>query len=141
MNNIVLRTIVNLISRLLLYLSIYLLWRGHNAPGGGFIGGIIAAIGFVFYAIIYGPGKTRERIKLPPMYYIGGGLFFSALSTVISVFTGRQPLTGLWIDIPLPVIEDIHLGTPFLFDMGVYLVVFGMITAIIINIMEVLRWN
>ncbi len=124
------------INRLLIVLAIYLLWRGHNEPGGGFIAGIMAAIGYVFYAIIFGTEAARKKMILSPFSFIGIGLLTSVTSAFLPLLAGKAPLTGLWTEI-----GGIVLGTPLLFDVGVFLVVFGVINAIVLTIMEVLEWN
>ena len=61
MNSLILNTATRFLVALMLVFSIYLLWRGHNEPGGGFVGGLIAAIGFALYAIAYGPAAVPSR--------------------------------------------------------------------------------
>ena len=136
MKNVLLEQTVTFVKYLLLVLAVYLLWRGHNEPGGGFIAGIMASIGHVFYAIVYGSKVTRRKMIASPYTFIGMGLLTSVCSAFIPMFQNKAPLTGLWVEI-----GGVAMGTPLLFDIGVFMVVFGMITAIILTIIEVLEWN
>lgn len=141
LRNIILENIVNLFMKVMFFFSIYLLLRGHNNPGGGFIAGIIASTGFIFYAIIFGTESLQTIIKLKPQTFIGIGLMLVLIAAVLPTFFSMEMLTGIWIKTKLPVLGTLHLGTPLLFDTGVYGVVVGVILTIIISIMEVLKWN
>ena len=66
MKSIILIAGTRLLVALLLVFSVYMLWRGHNEPGGGFIGGLIGATGFVLYAIACGAHATREALRVRP---------------------------------------------------------------------------
>jgi multicomponent Na+:H+ antiporter subunit B len=141
LRNIILEKIVSLFMKVMQIFSIYLLLRGHNNPGGGFIGGIIASTGFIFYAIIFGTGSLQKIIKIKPQTFIGIGLFLVLIAALLPAFFSTEILTGLWIETRLPVIGTLHAGTPLIFDTGVYGVVIGVILTIVISIMEVLKWN
>ena len=80
MNTIVLRTASNYLLPLLLLFSIFILLRGHNLPGGGFIGGLIAAIAFVLHAFANGLNRTKKLIKVHPGFIMPFGLAVSFLS-------------------------------------------------------------
>lgn len=102
-----------------LALSVFVLLRGHNEPGGGFIGGLIAALGFVFHALALGPAATRRTLRLDPLAWGGIGLLLAAGSGLPALLLHAEPLlTHQWLD-GLPV------GTAIPFDVGVYLVVLG----------------
>jgi len=141
MRNIILEKVVQLFLKVMLIYSIYLLMRGHNNPGGGFIAGIIASTGFIFYAMIYGTEKIRTIMVFSSQQWIGFGLILIFISAIIPLMFGKEILTGLWINLENSAFGSIHLGTPLLFDTGVYLGVTGVILAITISIMEVLKWN
>jgi multisubunit Na+/H+ antiporter MnhB subunit len=136
MRNIVLERIVNLFLYVMVGFAIFLLFRGHNRPGGGFIGGIIAAAGFLLYGIVFGSEKVLEKIRVNPRYIIGSGLLIAFLAGIIPMTFGKPPLTAMWT---FP--AGIPLGTPLLFDVGVFVLVVGMIVSIFTNIMDVLKWN
>jgi multisubunit Na+/H+ antiporter MnhB subunit len=136
MRNIVLERIVSLFLYVMVGFAIFLLFRGHNRPGGGFIGGIIAAAGFLLYGIVFGSEKVLEKIRVNPRYIMGSGLLIAFLAATIPMILGKPPLTAMWV---FP--AGIPLGTPLLFDVGVFVLVLGMIVSIFTNIMDVLKWN
>ena len=105
--------------------AIIALLRGHNYPGGGFIGGLLAALGIVFSGFAYNSKKARENLKVQPEVYIALGLMTSFLSLLPSILTKTTLMTGIWMEIPIPIIGDLKLGTPFLFDIGVFFTVIG----------------
>lgn len=141
LRNIILEKIVTLFMKVMMAFSLYLLIRGHNNPGGGFIAGIIASTGFIFFSIIHGTKEIQKIIKFKPQTFIGIGLLLVLFSAMLPVFFAREVQTGLWIHSNLPVLGPLHLGTPLIFDTGVYFVVIGVILTIVISIMEVLKWN
>ncbi|NLG23577.1 MAG: Na+/H+ antiporter subunit A [Actinomycetales bacterium] len=111
--------------------SVYLLFSGHNAPGGGFAAGLVAGLALT---LRYLAGRGYElRVALPvmPGLLLGGGLFIAAASAILPMFFGEPPLRTWIVDIPLPVIGDVHLVTSLLFDVGVYLVVVGLMLDIL----------
>lgn len=136
MKNIVLERIVSLFLYVMVGFALFLLFRGHSRPGGGFIGGIIAAAGFLLYGIVFGSEKVLEKIKVDPRYILGTGLLVAFLAAISPMMMGKPPLTGMWITL-----AGIPLGTPLLFDIGVFILVVGMIVSIFTNIMDVLKWN
>lgn len=105
---------------LMLAASLLLLWRGHNLPGGGFIGGLVAACGLILLVLTYGHGQIRRVLPLAPAQLIGIGLGCAAGAGILGLMTGSAFLTGLWT---FP--GGLPLGTPLLFDIGVFLTVFG----------------
>ncbi len=119
---------------LLLLFSIFLLLRGHNEPGGGFVGGLVAAAAFALYALAYDVDSTYAILKVRPRNLIGIGVLMAAFSGVISLLVGKPFLTALWLKQPLPVLGKV--GTPLLFDVGVYFVVLGVTLMIIFALAE-----
>ena len=135
MNSLILRTSTNYVLPLLLIFSVFILLRGHNLPGGGFVGGLIAAVAFVLQMFAQGLEKTREMLVFHPGYFLPFGLSLALISGFAPVFlTGEPFMTGLWFENPLPVIGKV--GSSLLFDLGVYLVVFGVALTIIFAISE-----
>ncbi len=135
MNSLILKTATRFLFGLLLIFSVFLFLRGHNEPGGGFIGGLIGATAFVLFAVAYGPEKAKEIIRLKPRVMMGLGLLFALGSGVISIVLGTPFLTGGWI-FPTIFGTELHLGTPLIFDIGVYLVVVGFTLAVIFSLEE-----
>ena len=132
--SIILTTASRYLLPLLLLFSFFLLLRGHNEPGGGFIGGLVAAAAFALYAIAVDVQSTRQILKVQPRVLIGTGVLLSVASGLMAVLAGQPFLTALWLKEPLPVLGKI--GTPLLFDIGVYLLVLGVTLMIIFALAE-----
>jgi multicomponent Na+:H+ antiporter subunit B len=141
MRNSILENVVRLFLWVTILLSVYLLIRGHNSPGGGFIGGIIASTGFIFYSLVYGSAKIKTLLRFSPIKWMGFGLLLAFISAVVPLFFSKEVLTALWLHAELPLLGKVHLGTPLLFDAGIFLTVNGVILTIVISIMEELKWN
>lgn len=119
-----------------LLLSLIILYRGHNQPGGGFIGGLVAASSFILYTVAYGVEAAEQRLRLRPQSFIVAGLLIALGSTLSSVLQNLPLMTGLWLHLELPLIGKQHFGTPQLFDLGVYLAVFGVMMTIVFTLSE-----
>ncbi|MBE0485025.1 Na+/H+ antiporter subunit B [Marinobacter sp.] len=135
-NTMILHTAALLIMPLQLMFSIFLLLRGHDEPGGGFIGGLVAAGAFVLYAFAFGAEATRRILRVGPRDLLGAGLLLGLASTLPALFSGQPMLTAHWWDLPLPGGDYLKLSTPLIFDIGVYLAVLGTITSFVIGLME-----
>lgn len=134
MKSLILSTATRYLLPLLLLFSIFLLLRGHNEPGGGFAGGLVAAAAFALYAIAFSVEEAKAVLKVPPRMLLALGLMISLTSALIPAFVGKPLMTGLWSERILPVIGKI--GTPLIFDIGVYLAVIGVILLIILSLAE-----
>src|SRR5690606_34785997 len=135
MNTIILKTASNYLLPLLLLFSIFMLLRGHYLPGGGFVGGLIAAVAFVLHMFAHGLEQTRSLLVIHPGYILPFGLSLALLSGFAPVFfTGEPFMTGVWMNNAIPVIGKV--GSALFFDLGVYLVVFGVCLTIIFTISE-----
>ena len=134
MTSLILSTATRYLMPLLLLFSIFLLLRGHNEPGGGFVGGLTAAAAFALFAIAEGVAPARRMLYLHPRTVLGIGLFLAASAGLLSMTIGLPYMTGLWSSLELPAIGK--LGTPLLFDVGVYLVVLGMVLMIVFELAE-----
>jgi multicomponent Na+:H+ antiporter subunit B len=119
-----------------LILSLLVFYRGHNEPGGGFIGGLMAAAGFIFYAMAFDTAEAEKKLRVSPLILMVAGLSFAFISTLPSLLSGNPFFTGEWISLSIPLLGKLKLGTPLLFDLGVYLTVWGVIVTIIFNVME-----
>lgn len=135
MNTLIFRTVAPFLTALMILFSVFVLLRGHNEPGGGFIGGLIAASAFAIYGIAYGVAAVRRAIRFHPMAIAGFGLLLSTISGLISVLLGVPFMTGLWIYPHLFGVE-VPLSSVMSFDIGVYLVVVGAITSIALALEE-----
>lgn len=133
-DSIILSTAVKYLIPLLLVFSFFLLLRGHNEPGGGFVGGLIAAAAYALYTIANGVENAKQFLRIEPLFLIALGLLIALVSGLISLFAGEIFMTGLWMKNEIPVIGKI--GTPILFDVGVYFLVLGIVTKIIFPLAE-----
>lgn len=125
MMSLILSTATRYLLPLMLLFSVFLLLRGHNNPGGGFIAGLVAAAAFSLYAIANDVRAARALVRARPQTLLGAGLLLALLSGLFSLFAGRDFMTGVWGEIHLPLVGEVALGTPLFFDIGVYLVVIG----------------
>ncbi len=132
-NSIILNAATRLLTALLLVFSVYMLLRGHNLPGGGFIGGLIGSTGFILYAIAQGAQATREALKHEPQNIAMVGLGIALAAGVYPVFFGDAFFTGQWWFIGDFASGDyIPISSVLFFDIGVYLVVFGAILTLVL---------
>jgi multicomponent Na+:H+ antiporter subunit B len=121
---------------LLMLFSIFLLFRGHNEPGGGFAGGLVLAAAIALYAIANGARQTRRLLRFDPFVLMGIGLLFAAASGLPALVQGQPFLQGQWITVPLPVFGYVKVGSPLLFDLGVYFVVMSVSQTILLTLAE-----
>lgn len=135
MRTVIFRSIAPYLTSLMVLFSIFVLLRGHNEPGGGFIGGLIAASALAIYGIACGVAPVRRAIYFHPMAIAAFGLFMSAMAGVLSMFAGVPYMSGLWIYPHLFGVE-VALSSVLVFDVGVYLVVVGAIGSIALALEE-----
>jgi multicomponent Na+:H+ antiporter subunit B len=128
MKTLIIQMVITLLMPLFFLFSLYLLFRGHNYPGGGFIGGLIASIAFVFHAMVYDSRVTIRVFRLNPIRLIAIGLAIALFSGFVALGFGEPFSTSIWADFYLPLIGK--PGTPVLFDIGVYILVIGIVLKI-----------
>ncbi|WP_114394351.1 Na+/H+ antiporter subunit B [Oleisolibacter albus] len=142
MNSLILQTATRLLLGLMILFSVFILWRGHNQPGGGFIGGLIVAVAFALHALAYGVRAMRKLLVLDPRTILAAGLALSILAGFVAALGpgglfANPYLEGRWFVTYTPAGEkSFAIGTPVLFDIGVYLVVIGGILAMVQGLME-----
>jgi multicomponent Na+:H+ antiporter subunit B len=134
MNTMILRVAVQVMFPLLLVASLLSLFRGHNEPGGGFIGGLVAASAFLLVTLSGGVEAGQRRLGFDPLNLIGAGLTLALVAAVIPVPFGYTFFEALWADFQIPIIGK--PGTPVLFDLGVYFVVIGVVCKIVFSIAD-----
>ncbi len=133
-DSLFLKVSLTLASPILLILSLIIFWRGHHLPGGGFIGGLVASCAFVLkeFAETRRVGLRLGRLEAKPHSVILIGLAIAAANAFIGAPLGADFLKGVWFTVP--VIGKI--GTPVIFDFGVYLVVIGMVTSVLLPLIQ-----
>jgi multicomponent Na+:H+ antiporter subunit A len=119
---------------LMLVFSVFLLVRGHNEPGGGFVGGLVAATAFALVLLASGVDQARRLLRWDPVAFVGLGLLVALVSGLPPLLSGAPFQEGRWLKTPLPVIGK--LGSPVVFDVGVYLVVLGITLTILFALAE-----
>jgi multicomponent Na+:H+ antiporter subunit B len=111
--------------------AVYLLLRGHNLPGGGFIGGLAAAISFILLSLALGVESLHRVMRVDPVLVAVGGLGIATLTGAAPLLFGHPFLEHFNFHIPVPFLGELHAGTPLLFDVGVFFVVVGVTCKII----------
>ena len=134
MKSLISKAVVKVLIPLFLFFSFYMLFRGHNEPGGGFIGGLIGTIVFTLYGMVYGPESRNKLLSFDPLRFIYVGLLLIIVSAVAGLFAGTSFMGALWADLYLPFFGK--PGTPILFDIGIYLVVMGVVLKIAFAMLE-----
>ena len=125
--SILLEVVVRLIFHGLIILSIYLLLTGHNTPGGGFAGGLVAGLALVARYLAGGRHELGATVPLDAGRILGAGLALAVSMAFIPMLFGQSALASAWVDLDLGILGTLPLVTSTLFDVGVYLVVFGLI--------------
>ena len=137
MTSSILQTAARLLMPLLLLFAVFLLLRGHNQPGGGFVGGLVVAASFVLYSIAYGVAAARRALLVRPSTLLGVGLLVALLSGLPGIAVGQAFMTALWTRVAIGS-TTLDLGTPLLFDVGVFLAVIGVVSTIVFTLAEVI---
>lgn len=136
MTSIILQTATRFLLPLLVLYSVFLLWEGHHRPGGGFVGGLIVAAAVGLCALAFDVPTARRVLPLSPPSLMGLGLLAAASSGIWGMIQQKPFLTGIWGRLSLPGVGSLELGTPMLFDLGVYLVVVGVVSMILLALAE-----
>ena len=129
MNTLIFRTIAPVLVVIMLVFSVFVTLRGHNEPGGGFIGGLIAASAIAIYGMALGPQATRRAMRVDPLAVAGFGVVLAACAGLLSLPFDLPFLTGLWTQV-----FGADISTPMIFDIGVYFVVLGTISAVALGL-------
>jgi multicomponent K+:H+ antiporter subunit A len=108
-----------------LLVSIYIFLRGHNAPGGGFIAGLVTSVAVVMQYMANGFTRTQARLRLDFARVAGLGLLVAGATGIGAFWFGRPYLTSAHGHPTLPVLGELPLATAAFFDLGVYLAVVG----------------
>ena len=130
MNSLILRTATRVLMPLLLLFALFLLLRGHNEPGGGFVAGLVVAGAFALHSIAFGVPASRRALVVHPSTLLGAGLLVALLSALPAVFLVEPFLTAQWVTF------GFTFGTPLVFDIGVFLVVIGVVLTMTFTLAE-----
>jgi multisubunit Na+/H+ antiporter MnhC subunit len=130
MTSLILRTATRVLMPLLLLFGVFLLLRGHNAPGGGFAGGLIVAAAYALHSFAFGGAAARRALLVDPSRLIGAGLLLALGCGALPILDGREFLTTLWLN------PRLGIGTALLFDLGVFLVVIGVALTMTFTLLE-----
>lgn len=125
--SLVLEATTRLVFPTLIVLSLYFFFAGHNAPGGGFAGGLVMGLALVLRYLAGGRYELGEALPVEAGTILGAGLLLSAGTATASLFLGAPALSSAVIDLTLPIFGDVHLVTALFFDAGIYLIVVGLV--------------
>lgn len=106
--------------------SLFFLFSGHNAPGGGFAGGLLAGIALALRYLAGGRFELGAALPVLPAHLMGGGLIIAAVTVIFPVFYGGLPMQTVMFDFSLPWFGSVHFATALVFDVGIYLAVLGL---------------
>ena len=124
-------TVLEVVTRLLfptmIVVSLWLLLIGHNNPGGGFSGGVVAGLAFVLRYLAGGRYELAEAIPIPAGRVLGTGLFVAAGGALMPLLYGNSVLQSTPLTIDVGVLGDIHFTTAMILDVGVYILVVGLV--------------
>ena len=134
--SLILATATRLVLPLLLLFSAFILIRGHDDPGGGFAGGLVAAIGFTLIVISEDVATARRALRVSTRSLIGVGLLLAMASGIAGMVLADAFLQAVFFDLPLLAGGRIELSTVFFFDIGVYLTVIGVTLTIVFTLAE-----
>ncbi len=135
MSSIILRTATRYMFPPLLVFSVYVLLRGHHYPGGGFVGGLFAGSAFTLFALANNVATARKLLRVDPRDLTAVGLAIALCSGFPALLAGQPFLTGIWWDLHL-MGRELHIGTPAIFDIGVYFVVLGVLLTLVFGLGE-----
>ncbi|WP_257350504.1 Na(+)/H(+) antiporter subunit B [Pseudalkalibacillus decolorationis] len=133
-NDIILKTTSAIIVFVILAFSVNLLLAGHNAPGGGFIGGLMASGGFLLLYISFGLKTMGRVLRVNFRYFIGAGLLIAFFTGAGSFLFGQPFLSHTYGYFDVPLLGKTELATAMLFDLGVYITVIGVTMTIMLSI-------
>jgi len=136
MPELYLRLLNRILTPVLLLLALFLLVRGHNLPGGGFIAGLMAAAAFELQILSRGQRRVRRAIGPYLNSGIGLGLAVAICSGILGLLDGHF-FKGKWFDLNLPLLGHLEFGSPILFDLGVFLVVVSFATSYLLGLSQV----
>lgn len=141
MNTTLLQLAARVIRVMMLVVSVLVLFQGHNEPGGGFIGGLLAGGGIVIYVIAFHSHQLLSKTlrTIAPLRVVG--LILVLVSGSLGIILGDSFLHAQWFELDIPLLGTLAVSTPLLFDIGVYLTVIGVMVMVILLLMEDRKWR
>ncbi|MFO7303477.1 MAG: Na+/H+ antiporter subunit B [Acidobacteriota bacterium] len=127
MSPLILRTATRVLMPLMVLFALFMLVRGHNDPGGGFVGGLVVSAAYALLAFTSGVAEARRALIVDPERLLGVGLLVALFTGLSSALAGEPFLTALWWG---------GLGSPLFFDIGVFLVVIGVVLTMTFTLAE-----
>ena len=127
----ILEVITRLLFHAVVLFSVYLLFSGHNAPGGGFAGGLVVGLALVLRYLAGGRYELAVAAPVDAGVVLGTGLFIAVGTGVTALVLGGEVLQSALFDAHLPVLGHVHFVTSMIFDVGVYLIVIGLVLDIL----------
>jgi multicomponent Na+:H+ antiporter subunit A len=129
--SVVLETVVRLAFHTVLVFGAYLLFAGHNQPGGGFIGGLVSGAAFILRYVAGGRAELRSAVPVDPRLPLAWGLLVATLTGVGALVLGGQFLESDYVELDVPVLGAVKAVSAVVFDVGVYLVVVGLVLGLL----------
>ena len=136
MNSVILQIASKYVRGLLIIFSVIMLVRGHNLPGGGFIGGLLAGLSLAYKGFAFTQDVLEQEMKIRPEKIMVFGLLLIFISLWPGVVMEGTLMQGIWFTVPIPFTEGFKFGTPFLFDIGVYFIVIGVTVLFLFSLSE-----
>ena len=124
---LILDTSIRVLYPSILVLAIYFVFSGHNRPGGGFVGGLVVGAALALRYVSGGAAAVRSTFRLPPHVILGAGLLLSAGTALLPLLLGGAVLEHGDVELHLPVFDKVKVTSALTFDLGVDLVVIGLI--------------
>ncbi|HET7305099.1 MAG TPA: MnhB domain-containing protein [Segeticoccus sp.] len=129
--SVIFEVVTRLVFHTMVLWSLHLLFSGHNHPGGGFAAGLVAGLALAVRYLAGARDELRAAAPVLPGLLLGAGLFLSAGSGLVSMAFGGDVLQSWVFDLHLPLVGSVHVVTSLFFDIGVYLVVIGLVLDIL----------
>ncbi|MDT0528271.1 Na+/H+ antiporter subunit A [Micromonospora sp. DSM 115977] len=129
--SVILQVVTRLLFHAIVLFSIYLLFSGHNAPGGGFAAGLVAGLALAVRYLAGGRTELNGAAPVDAGAVLGAGLFVAVGTGVAAMLLGGEFLQSALLDLHLPVFGHVHFVTSVFFDVGVYLIVVGLVLDIL----------
>lgn len=134
MKSVLLQTVARVILPPALLYAVYLLFRGHNLPGGGFVAGLMTAAAIILQYVASERRSVEDNTPMRPEGLIALGLAFAVLTGIGSMLFSYPFLTSTFAHVHVPVLGDVELTSALFFDLGVYFVVTGITLSILLAI-------